>query len=503
MISNRKLIDFDQILKTKLRLLISHKNYDLALRVIELSAHLQYNYCFNESWYDKNLEDALEQIANANFVTQHISPEKDVVMFYDYFGYDYRGLTQQYLRALKKLNKKIILVFENENKIYKSEAILCEIEDYEKKEIYYLEGENRIEKCKNLINIISTARPESILMHLVPWDSVAYIAFCKITGVTRYQINLTDQAFWLGVGITDINIEFRSYGLNLSEQIRTIPSNKIRLLPYYPILSKSKFQGFDFPTEGKKIIFAGGTLYKVLGNNLEFFETVLKLINVDKDLIFVLAGSGNTVPINKFINDNQLKDRVFLIGDRYDLFEIMKKADYYLATFPFAGALITQIAAEAQLPIFAYAHKDCRYNDIKDLFYKTDDLRNFDNLDQLVEEFAELHQKGIKKISYKNAIITEEEFADNLQMIFNGENPMGFLERREDTSMSIFTYNALTIESENFYNPTFEKTINSYLSHWERFKMFPDYRIQHFKKLFKENKIQFLKTIYYQVTNKI
>ncbi|WP_300673880.1 hypothetical protein [Soonwooa sp.] len=503
MTSNKELIDLDQLLKKSLKKSIKKKNYDLALRLVELSAHLQYNYCFNESWYDKDLEDSLKQIADLHLPTQIVTPDKDVVLFYDYFGYDYRGLTQQYLRALQRLNKKIILVFENEDRHYKNEAILAEINDYENKEIYYLEGQDRIEKSKCLLKIIASTKPESILMHLIPWNTIAYMAFYKVKGTKRYQINLTDQAFWLGTDITDINLGFRSYGLNLSEQYRNIPSNKNRLLPYYPILSKTSFQGFDFDTTGKKIIFSGGALYKMLGNNLEFFETIQELLNVDENLIFILAGSGNTDSITKFIEDNNLKSRIYLIGDRYDLFEIMKRVDYYIATFPFAGGLITQIAAEAELPIFAYAHKDCQYNDIKDLFYKTDDFKNSDNLNKLVEDFTKAYKIGERKISYKNAIVTEQEFAENLQKIFNNENPMAFLEKRENVSTSVITYNALTLESENLYNPSLQRTINNYLSHWEKFNIFPDYRAEHYKNLFNENKIQFVKTLCYQLINKI
>ena len=107
-----------------------------------------------------------------------------------------------------------------------------------------MEGNDRIELCKSLINIILAEKPKHILMHLVPWDTIAYIAFYKIQGIIRYQINLTDHAFWLGVDITDINIEFRSFGQNLSEQLRKIPSHKkqnITILSYFVGNSISRF----------------------------------------------------------------------------------------------------------------------------------------------------------------------------------------------------------------------------------------------------------------------
>ncbi|KXH83004.1 glycosyltransferase [Chryseobacterium kwangjuense] len=481
---------------------IDQKNFDLALRLIELSSHLQYNYCFRDTLYDKELEDALKEISEVILDPETIEPEKGTVLFYDYFGYDNRGLTQQYLRALKRLNKRIILVFESKNRHYKNEAILSEIENYSNKSVYYLEGNNRIEYCKNLLSIISAEKPEHILMHLIPWDTIAYMAFNRVKGIKRYQINLTDHTFWLGVDIIDVNIEFRSFGLNLSEQLRNIPDYKNRILPYYPILSKSEFQGFDFDTAGKKIIFSGSSFHKILDNQLTFFETIHKMLKLDDHLVFVLAGSGNRNAIDEFIVKNNLQNRIFLIGDRYDLYEVMKKADYYIATFPLTGGLMAQIAAMAGLPVFAYIHPESLYNDLNDLFYKSPNFKNIDNLDTLVHEFSITHNKGNQPKEQEESMINEEEFATALDEIFHGKNPMKFLEKRQNVVNSYKQYNMLMIESENLYNPVFQSTLNRFLSHQEKCKMVPGFKRNYFKKLFRENKVQFLKALYHHLKGK-
>jgi len=498
MISNKQLIDLDIILKKNLNTSIHLKDFDKALRLIELSTNLQYNYCFNKTLYDKELEHSLQKIADHLFENVEIVPEDDVVLFYDFFGYDNRGLTQQYLRALKKLNKRIVLVFENKKRQYKNEAILAEIEDYSNHTIYYLEGNNRIELSNSLFTIIKNERPKDILMHLIPWDTIAYMVFFKLKGVTRYQINLTDHTFWLGTDITDVNIEFRSFGMNLSEQLRNIPVHKTRILPFYPILSTEPFQGFDFNSEGKKIIFSGSTFYKILGHNLEFFETILRLLKLDDRLIFVLAGSGNDKVIIDFITKHNLENRLFLIGDRYDLFEVMKRVDYYITTFPFTGALMTQIAVAAGIPAFAYVNSKSLYNGIEDLFFKSENFKHVESLDELVEKFSLEHSKAESKNSKeKESIINEEEFAEGLGKILKGENPMSFLEKRVSIAASYQTFNELMIEIENLYNPTLESTINKYLSAKERLKIIPGYRRNYYKKVFKENKVQFLKELYY------
>ncbi|WP_267405597.1 MULTISPECIES: hypothetical protein [unclassified Chryseobacterium] len=498
MISNKQLINLDSILKKNLKTSISLKDFDKALRLIELSAHLQYNYCFNSTLYDQELEHSLQQIANHLFENVEIIPKDNVVLFYDFFGYDNRGLTQQYLRALKELNKRIVLVFENKKRQYKNEAILAEIENYPNKVIYYLEGNNRIELCESLFKIVETEKPKDILMHLIPWDTIAYMAFYKIKGATRYQVNLTDHTFWLGTDITDVNIEFRSFGMNLSEQLRNIPAHKTRLLPFYPILSTEEFQGFDFDTQGKKIIFSGSTFYKILGHNLEFFETIARLLKLDDNLIFVLAGSGNNSAIIDFINKNELNNRIFLIGDRYDLFEVMKRVDYYISTFPISGSLMTQTAIAAGLPVFTYVSSNSLYNEIENLFSKSETFESTNSLDELVEKFSIEHKKGSQRNSQgRESMLSEEEFAQILGKILEGENPMSFLEKRVSIQESYQHFNELMIETENLYNPIFDNTINKYLPAKERLKLIPNYRRNYYKKVFKENKIQFLKELYY------
>lgn len=498
MISNKQLISLDKILKKNLNTSIDLKDFDKALRLIELSTHLQYNYCFNPTLYDKELENSLQQIADQLFENVEIIPEDNVVLFYDFFGYDNRGLTQQYLRALKKLNKRIILVFENKKRQYKNDDILAELEAYPHKSIYYLDGKNRIELCESLFNIIQTEKPKDIFMHLIPWDTIAYMAFYKIKGATRYQVNLTDHTFWLGVDITDVNIEFRSYGMNLSEQLRNIPPHKTRILPFYPILSAEEFQGFNFNSEEKKIIFSGSTFYKVLGHDLEFFKTIHQLLKLDDNLIFVFAGSGNDNAIIDFINKNGLNNKVFLIGDRYDLYEVMKRVDYYISTFPFTGALMTQIAVAAGLPVFAYVNTKSLYNEIEDLFFKSKTFKSISSLDELVEKFSMENKKRNPPGSQETeSMINEEEFAQILGEILKGENPMSFLEKRVSIMDSYQTFNELMIETENLYNPTFESTINKYLTAKERLRIIPNYRRNYYKKVFKENKVQFLKELYY------
>jgi len=61
-----------------------------------------------------------------------------------------------------------------------------------------------------------------------PWDISAILAFMQMSGkMKRYQINLTDHAFWLGRQAFDFCLEFRDFGANVSRIHRNIPMRKI------------------------------------------------------------------------------------------------------------------------------------------------------------------------------------------------------------------------------------------------------------------------------------
>lgn len=155
-------------------------------------------------------------------------------------------------------------------------------------EEYYILIEDR----KNILNkFCSYAVMLQNLNHMIfffysfPNDVVGVTSLNILEGkVTRYQINLTDHAFWLGARCIDKCIEFRDYGANVSAKYRGISKNIIAKLPFYPIVNKDiSFQGFPFQiVKGQKVVFSGGALYKTFGGQNKYYDiidNILKNIN--------------------------------------------------------------------------------------------------------------------------------------------------------------------------------------------------------------------------------
>ena len=66
------------------------------------------------------------------------------------------------------------------------------------------------------------------VFYSTPEDVIGTTALYSYDGqFIRYQINLTDHAFWLGSQCFDKCIEFRSYGASISKEYREIQSSKI------------------------------------------------------------------------------------------------------------------------------------------------------------------------------------------------------------------------------------------------------------------------------------
>ena len=90
---------------------LKKKDYNLMLSLVSCIANQAYhlNYCYT----DRDLEDLLAKVSSELLEKSELKPEKSKYVFYDDFGYDNRGLTQQYLHALDELNIQYIYLVDS------------------------------------------------------------------------------------------------------------------------------------------------------------------------------------------------------------------------------------------------------------------------------------------------------------------------------------------------------------------------------------------------------
>lgn len=333
---------------------VKKSRFENALNLISLSSDILYNY--NQIFYSNKLENTIEYISFKLLNKTKIRKlDINTVLFYDGFGLDTRGLAQIYIRALVEKFKVIYICKDNRiNRIPIIKKLVLESGG----EVVALPSNNNIDAIYELKSIVDCIKPGSIFMYAYPSDVIIPTILHHYKGVINsYQINLTDHAFWLGAKAFDYCIEFRDYGAFISNKYRNIDKNRIKLLPFYPIIDyEQEFLGYPFEYQkDKKIIFSGGSLYKTFGGNGEYYKIVRYILKNHKDIIFWYAGSGDKTEIVKLIND--YPNRVFITEERKDLYQVLEHCYFYLSTYPLFGGLMLQYAAMAKkLPITLRTH---------------------------------------------------------------------------------------------------------------------------------------------------
>lgn len=324
-----------------------------ALQAIALCATL--NYESNRSYVDECLEELIQEISLSLYKPTLTKGDMDrnTVLFYDGFGVDARGLALIYLKALCSLGFHVVYVTCAEA-AGRQPQLEKETGPYSMVWHYLPHHASMLTRVQTLTELFETYRPAHVFLYAAPSDVSAVLTFRRFEGiVTRYQINLTDHAFWLGKYALDYCVEFREYGASISCLRRGIPPEKLAMLPYYPYIDETEpFGGypFSFDEERQKLVFSGGSLYKTLGAGNLYYQMVSSILETDETVVFWYAGSGDSTELEKLIH--RYPGRVFHTAERKDLFQILKRCTFYLSTYPLAGGLMYQYAAVAgKLPL--------------------------------------------------------------------------------------------------------------------------------------------------------
>lgn len=460
-----------------------------SIKVIEIMANMAYNT--NLFYADDLLEELIKKISE-KFVKRNEKISKSTKwVFYDAFGWDNRGLTQQYIRTLAEWNVEFLFIFENFS-AKKNKNILAELQENKNATVFIVDKKLSYSKQINsVIEIIEEYQPSKSFLHLTPWSVFSQIIWSHFPEIEKFQINLTDHAFWLGKNILDYCIEFRDYGKNISEKYRGIASEKIFLNPYFPILAEgSSFLGFPKGTEGKKILVSGASYYKVFGENDIFFKILKEIFSKYDDCVLLFAGYGNKWLFNRLLKKYGIESKVILLGDRPDIAEVIKKAYIYIATYPITGGLMGQMAIFQKTPIIGFSDKNLPVNDLESLIKPSDLPLTFHNIDDFMKEFGLLYtdekyrEKKINE-SFENTF-TEKDFKNNLYEIVNNKKKTLPSKNIDiDTNKLIDLY----IETENNYLKNFNTLLkdihllnkNNYF--YINFLFFKDNAIDKVKKL--------------------
>lgn len=401
-------------------------------------------YTFNQFFFDSKLEILLKKNTelihktSINKDTTTSLTSKKRIVFFDTNGLDNRGLTQQYIRAFFSLNYSVLYIYidGNEDATTNNPKTIEEIKNYSDSKIaVFSKKQKYTEKIKKIIQIVKEFNADYIFSHLMPWDVVSLAVIYIFRNIKSYNINLTDEAFWLGASFFDYNIEFRNYGYTISLEKRLFKPEQLLYLPYYPIipLYQEEFKGFpsNIPPHSIKI-FTGGNFYKIFDKENSFFKLMDRILQNNENAIILIAGNGNMREFYKRLRRLSNKNRIFYIGVRKDINEVFKRCDIYLSTYPISGALMAQYAALNAKPIIAYTDKRLIDNKLEEIIcYNTkQQLTNY-NIDITIKKSIELCTNEAQRVKegtlLQKAIISKNQFNQILYDILNHKSQLSII----------------------------------------------------------------------------
>lgn len=400
---------------------IKRKNYNNALALISNCADLIYQT--NLYYVDSYLENKLKFIANELKISIPITNNENKLVFYDGFGLNERGLSQIYVKALCKIKDVIYVTYEDrKNEIPDILKILNE----HNCNVFFIKRERKsyIEQINELIHVICKQKPSDFFFYSFPNDVVGVVCLNLINNkVKRYQINLTDHAFWLGAQSIDKCIEFRDYGASISKKYRKLDPASLVKIPFYPIINKDvEFQGFPFEVNvNQKIVFSGGALYKTFGGNGKYYQIIDYILKNYKDVIFWYAGNGDNRKLMQL--KKKYPERLYHTSERTDLFQVLQHCRFYLSTYPISGGLMYQYSALAGIVPVSLKYDE----DADGYLLNQDNLNiNFDNLNDLYIEIDKLlmydNYFNNRKLVMQHSVISEYEFFNYVKLLFENKS---------------------------------------------------------------------------------
>ena len=444
------------------------KEYEDVFKYVEIAARIAYSFNFIQSMCDEELDELLRNCSIELFTNslKHQS-QNNKVIFYDYFSWPNRGLTQQYIYGLVNLGYELLYIVPNNYSFNEENEIINFIKKTPNASFLVLDGGlSNIEKARKIISSINYFQPSIAFIHSSPWDIVASLVFVQYENIiSRYFINITDHAFWLGKNLIDTNIEFRNFGYQVSKNCRNIDKSKLSILPYYPIINNKicLLEEFFEKNKNKVIGVSGGNGYKFIGDNDKFYILIETLLNKYNDFVFILIGADKFKRIyNRRIKEQGLENRFIFLNDIDYLYDFLTNCSLYIGSYPVSGALMSQLAAMAGLPIVSYNRPDFHTNDISELF---PNKKGEFIIAESEEEFFSICDKLITNETFrkeyakytKDGVITINEFNISLGELLKGNRSkynflLKDLSNINDTSINFCKQ---FLEIENKYSGTY------------------------------------------------
>lgn len=454
------------------------KNHNTEVALQAISAGAQMAYMYNQFYTDKQLEDMLLEISQREIVlkawNKHQSEYKTVLL-YDGFGVDRRGIAIEMCKAICKNGYKLIYVSPLSKK-NKQPALENALKPYHADWRFIDKNSSYLKEIHQLKRVFDDSQPDTAFFYTTPNDVAGVVVFNALKDrCFRIQLDLTDHAFWLGLNAFDICSGGRAFSASIQHYFRGISFDRMVHLDASLFVDNCDFMGLPF-NEEERFVFSGGALYKTLGDaEYTYYKIVEHILDNHSSIKFLYAGFGDDSQMRMLLQ--KYPGRVFLIAERPDFYQIMKRCTLYLNTYPMFGGLLMRYAALAgKLPI------TLKHNQDSDgiLIAQNERKIEYDSYDELVQDVDKLldneQYRHDREKLLDGAVMTEDCFARNIRLMIEEHRTEFFYKDIKPVDVSKFR--------EEYYERFSYADIARAIATWRNKAMllfFPGSFIYHFK----------------------
>ncbi len=419
------------------------------LKIVSCAAHLSYH--MGRGYFDHDLESLVTEQGKLHFDEIILAGGRDRWVFYDNFSLDSRGLTQQYLGALDTWGYEYLYIVDGDPGRDENREIVKQVKQNPKAQLLDISDHVDVFQKECIFrNAMIDFEPNKAFLHFAPWRADALLLWSLVKGVERFMINITDHGFWLGASCSDRIIEFRNYGGWISHNFRGKSVDDLILQKFYPIMSPSlSFEGFPDLTNGKFKIICGGSFYKMFDEPFTFFSIIAKILHQNLTAVVIVVGGGDFSVMQNHFYKLGLGDRVFFLGHRRDICEVIKNSDLFLNTYPVGGGLMMQYAIELDKIMVSFASPEIPSNDARHLYGDPFGRISFYEVDELCDDVCKI----ISDENYRNSREKEMKMLRSSRQDFDKDLKRKLCgETRSVFELSLLAKQDMTVQEEMYIN---------------------------------------------------
>ena len=394
-------------------------DYNKALAAIAACGGILYD--LNQKYTDAELEDYLLVVSAelVDFSEPWKEHEAPVVLYYDRFGLDLRGLAIANLDSILANGYRLHYVTSEHAR--GKQPHIGKVLDNPLAVIHYIDFTCSYMDCiDDLASVFREVQPTFAYIYTMPDDVVGISVFNALAGkCTRALPDLTDHAFWLGVNSFDFCLNNRDMGQGIERFERRIPREKLLRSagPSLYVIEDADGGAWPFDPAEHPYVFSGGSLYKTLGGpGNAYYRIVDHIVSEHEDIVFWYAGEGDASEIEKL--QARYPGRIFHTEERSDFYQIIEGCILYLNTYPMFGGMMMRYAARAgKIPV-TLRHDSDADGILRD---QAAAQVEYDTVDELLDDIDLLltdpEYRNEREAKLEGCVVMPEEYARYVKML--------------------------------------------------------------------------------------